>query len=532
MVERGGLRSRFRSTSLVLLLVGFGIPATAAAIDLPVPIVTGATTDLEAGVLTIHGRNFVTSPLPRVQIGTEAGGFQELVVEGAASASIAARLTGQSPGTYRVVVQFGRTGLVIGTLDVAIGTAGPRGPKGDKGDKGEKGDPGPGVDLGVADARYAKLFGNNVYAGNQVIAGSASVLGSLTALSVEVDGSIRVRDFLKAESFEGDGSRLTNIKIDRIGDACVLDHIPGRDSGDGEADALGVIIGFESGDRAICRPLVATECKVVPLASSGFASRELVGRQRLELPYDDRPPVDASNCTVPDGGSIAVGRRPNLSGARLTNVIVTAADDWSFADLSRAEIQLGNEAVMVGANLRGAIIATSKGPDMRLADATGAVFPYDFVSAVFADDATLVAASFQLRSPINSFIRADLRMANLSPRGGGRPTSTTFAGANLSRANLAGNDCRATERTGCDFTGASLREASLRGLRCATPGPLSPSCDFTEADLTGADLTGAQLSSVVLDGTIWSNTTCPDGTNSDLPDGDGSTCLSNLGGSD
>jgi uncharacterized protein YjbI with pentapeptide repeats len=216
----------------------------------------------------------------------------------------------------------------------------------------------------------------------------------------------------------------------------------------------------------------------------------------------------------------------------LTNVIVTAADDWSFADLSRAEIQLGNEAVMVGANLRGAIIVTSKGPDMRLADATGAVFPNDFVSAVFADDATLVAASFQLRSPINSFVRADLRMANLSPRGGGRPTQTTFAGANLSRANLAGNDCHGGERVGCDFTRASLREASLRNLRCTSRGPLVPSCDFTEADLTGADLTGAQLSSVVLDGTIWSNTTCPDGTNSDLSDGDGSTCLSNLGGSD
>jgi len=532
MVERGGLLSRFRTTSLVLLLVGLGIPATAAAIDLPLPIVSGATADAEAGVLTIHGRNFVTNPQPRVQIGTEAGGFQDLVVEGGTSASIVARLAGQSPGTYRVVVQFGRTGLVIGTLDVTIGTAGPRGPKGDtgdrgdKGDKGDKGDPGPGIDLAVADARYAKLFGNNVYAGNQVIAGSARVLGP-----VDVEGSIHVRDSIKAESFVGDGSGLTNVTVVHLGDACVLDHIPGRDSGDGEPDALGVIVGFESDGRRICRPLVATECKVIQAGGSG-PDRELVGRQRLELSPDHRPPVDASNCTVPDGGTLVVGRRPNLSGARLTNVIVSAVEDWSFADLSRAEIQLGSAAVMVGANLRGATIATSKGPDMRLADATGAVFPMDFVSEVVADDATLALASFQLRAPRNSFRRADLRMANLSPKGGGRPTNTTFADANLFRANLSGNDCRSTETAGCDFTRASLREASLRSLRCTTPSQLAPSCDFTQADLTGADLTGAQLSSVVLEGTIWSNTTCPDGTNSDLADGDGATCLSNLGGSD
>jgi uncharacterized protein YjbI with pentapeptide repeats len=521
MADGGALDRRISLTCLVLFVVGFGVPETTSGIDLSVPIVTGATADVEAGKLTIFGRNFVTNPLPRVQIGRETGGFQELVVDGATSASIVARLANESPGTYRVVVQFGRTGLVIGTLDVTIGTVGPHGEKGDKGDKGEKGekgDPGPGFDLRVTDALYAKLVGGNVYTGNQAIAGS-----------VRIDGPVEVRDSIRADSFVGDGSGLTNVQVVLRGDACVLDHLPSQ-QGDGEPDALGVVTGFESDGRPVCRPLVATECKVVSIDGS-FADRELVGRERLALTPDEKPPVDASNCTVPAGGPIAVGRRPNLSGARLLNVIVTAADDWSFADLSRAEIRLGNEAVLVGANLRGATIVTNRGPDMRLADATGAVFPDDFVSAVTADDATLVAASFTLRSPVNSFKRADLRMANLSPRGGGRPTQTTFAGANLSRANLAGNDCRGVaDRAGCDFTRASLREAVLKNLQCANPGQPAPSCDFTEADLTGADLTGANLSSAVLDRAIWSNTTCPDGTNSDLADGDGSTCLSNLGG--
>ena len=140
----------------------------------------------------LHGRNFVTSPLPRVQIGTEAGRFQELVVEAATSGLILARLTGQPPGTYRVVVQFGRTGLVIGTLDVTIGTVGPRG------EKGDKGDPGQSVDLAATDARYPRLSGDNVYLGNQSVAGSMS-----------------------ATRFIGDGSGLTNITANLSADPTI-----------------------------------------------------------------------------------------------------------------------------------------------------------------------------------------------------------------------------------------------------------------------------------------------------------------------
>jgi hypothetical protein len=89
-------------------------------------------------------------------------------------------------------------------------------------------------------------------------------------------------------------------------------------------------------------------------------------------------------------------------------------------------------------------------------------------------------------------------------------------------------ECRvAGPTTGCDFTRAKLRETNLQGLRCEAGGS-TPACDFTQADLTGANLTGASLASVVFDRVVWSNTTCPDGTNSDLADGDGSTCLSNL----
>ena len=50
--------------------------------------------------------------------------------------------------------------------------------------------------------------------------------------------------------------------------------------------------------------------------------------------------------------------------------------------------------------------------------------------------------------------------------------------------------------------------------------------DLTGADLTDANLTGANLTDAGLTAVTWSNTICPDGTNSDA---DGDTCSNNLG---
>jgi hypothetical protein len=77
-------------------------------------------------------------------------------------------------------------------------------------------------------------------------------------------------------------------------------------------------------------------------------------------------------------------------------------------------------------------------------------------------------------------------------------TGAILAGANLSRANLTG-----AKLTGTDLTGANLLGANL-----------------TSADLTGALTTGANFNHV-----LWSDTTCPDGTNSTT---DGGTCIGHL----
>lgn len=44
----------------------------------------------------------------------------------------------------------------------------------------------------------------------------------------------------------------------------------------------------------------------------------------------------------------------------------------------------------------------------------------------------------------------------------------------------------------------------------------------------GANLTGAALSRDFLDSVLFAGTTCPDGSSSDIDDGDGGTCFANL----
>lgn len=92
---------------------------------------------------------------------------------------------------------------------------------------------------------------------------------------------------------------------------------------------------------------------------------------------------------------------------------------------------------------------------------------------------------------------ADLRSCDLS---GMDLSNVTLRDAGLFVANLAH-----TSLVGADLSEASLSYSNAWGA------------DFTDADLSEATLTGANLT-----GVIWSNTTCPDGSNSDSH---GNTCV-------
>ena len=111
--------------------------------------------------------------------------------------------------------------------------------------------------------------------------------------------------------------------------------------------------------------------------------------------------------------------------------------------------------------------------------------------------------------------RAYLGVANLS---GSDLSNANLRYADLEYADLSdvllGNaDLSGVLLGNADLNGAYLRDTELSGANLSD-------ADLSGAIMIGADLTGADLSNV-----IWSNTICPDGTNSD---DNGDTCENNL----
>jgi Pentapeptide repeats (8 copies)/Collagen triple helix repeat (20 copies) len=119
---------------------------------------------------------------------------------------------------------------------------------------------------------------------------------------------------------------------------------------------------------------------------------------------------------------------------------------------------------------------------------------------------------------------ADLSNCNLGgfDLSGANLTFVNLSGANLSGANLSGANLSNSAMSGANLSGSFLQGASLRGADLT--GTNLMYTDLTGADFSNADLTGADLSFAVLIVT-WSNTTCPDGTNSD---DNGGTCVGHL----
>jgi hypothetical protein len=79
----------------------------------------------------------------------------------------------------------------------------------------------------------------------------------------------------------------------------------------------------------------------------------------------------------------------------------------------------------------------------------------------------------------------------------------------LSRADLSGTDLRGAQMNNTNLSGAILYDADL------SPKPVGATGEY-ETNLTGANLSDADLTGVKgLNKVTWSNTTCPDGSNTD-----------------
>ncbi len=120
----------------------------------------------------------------------------------------------------------------------------------------------------------------------------------------------------------------------------------------------------------------------------------------------------------------------------------------------------------------------------------------------------LVGANLHL----TKFEQADLAGANLSKA---TATSTFLAQADLEGANLQGTNLQAAGLYGADLSYTNASGANLTGVDL-TGADLSSSI-LIDTNLTNANLTGAKLANAYMSGTVWKNTTCPNGVVQSTP---------------
>jgi uncharacterized protein YjbI with pentapeptide repeats len=221
-------------------------------------------------------------------------------------------------------------------------------------------------------------------------------------------------------------------------------------------------------------------------------------------------PVSAAGSdTYRDCGGIAVAAGADLHRCDLSDSTIIGLDlngiNVAWSDLSR--VNGGCDPDLPRTNLNGAIAYRALFVDAKLCDAilSDADLHGSDLSGAALEDASLNRANLawaDLDGAGAAFAPFDdAILANVSWRNG-FANGASFDGADLHRIDFRGTDLRSSS-----FVGTDLRYARLNGV-----------------DLSNADLTGANWrSSTGLSSATFSNTTCPDGSNSDT--NAGGTCV-------
>jgi uncharacterized protein YjbI with pentapeptide repeats len=288
--------------------------------------------------------------------------------------------------------------------------------------------------------------------------------------------------------------------------------------------------------------------------------------------------VDWSGCHLTGADLIAADiSGANFSQVNLTDALLNSADasgtDFAAADFTNAQ---SNSTTFTNASFTGANFTNyiDTGSNFTGADLHGAnISAADFDGSTFADimsggltdsqaptlprDWTLTHGWLTGPGGMNfdglNMTGVNLTNLNLSDS---QFVKTNLTDANLSNTNFADDDIQSANFTG--VTWPNVESGGITGKPAALPTQwtlvdgylIGPQAGLVSADLSGANLTGADLSDadlylgtlenanltnadlfgaslavVDITGVIWSNTICPDGSNSD---NDFGTCASNI----
>jgi hypothetical protein len=222
-----------------------------------------------------------------------------------------------------------------------------------------------------------------------------------------------------------------------------------------------------------------------------------------------RPGPTGGTVGLTDNGAPLAGCQAAAVVAGIATCTVTYTDPGAHsivATYSGTGPSLPSTSERIGEIVSAAPCASFAGCDLSGINLTGALLLWQDLRGVDMHGSTLLIANLY---------HSDLAGANLE---GASLLLTTMGSANLTGARLAGADARAANLRDAylffaDLTGANLQYARIMGA-------LLVGADLTDADLGHAEAVGAGFA-----GATFSNTTCPDLTNSD---DNGGTCLGHL----
>lgn len=213
----------------------------------------------------------------------------------------------------------------------------------------------------------------------------------------------------------------------------------------------------------------------------------------------------------------------NLVGAKFGGASLHYRN-FAGADLHNAQFGGSNHrfdaTYLTGANFQGANLSGV---------VFGEIIEENTGNTIWAEDANFQGANFSNAA----FSNANLRGGNFQ---GVNFANTSFNASEMSNANFSGADFRTAQfsndpllvpelvhfgglanLSNANFTGTAVTRVSFHGNLSAT--------NFTNAHFDQASFQGANLSTAVLTGATWTNTICPDNTNSD---NNGNTCIGHL----
>ena len=200
-----------------------------------------------------------------------------------------------------------------------------------------------------------------------------------------------------------------------------------------------------------------------------------------------------------------IGEHANLNGANLSGANLSGLD-VSYVHLSHADL---SGVDLAGADIFGTDLTSTNLNNVTWSNTT---CPDGTNSNNDANTCAnnLMPSNWELYDiylirPGANLSQADLYSAYLE--------SVDLSGADLYQVNFGYADLSNADLSNADLEQAGLGASNLTGT------------NLSGADLTNADLYNATVSGTNLTAVTWSNTICPDGTNSD---NDGNTCIDNL----